>query len=529
MNKKRIYPALHLDKKELDKAISLGAQAIVAYEISVSVPAGIEVIDANEYRAAGSHRAFDANLRLYEAELSKSWSSAFIFRGVPLWDAYLKALLWSNQRLAYIEEAIAQLGPDVHILKRIPLHSGSRWRCALAMGKAMLRKLLGGAYQVPVFKLPDYARLGFLIRNSFEYRLVERLHKAFNKESVLVLPPNHGFKTEEIEKLQTEGHKIILCPDSNWSHIPWSIPFRFGGSKAWFVRQMLRNEPGISACLSWGKGLMDSPLRVFITVAQENTPYGHILGRMAEATGKHVINVMNGIKGGLANDRLVQFQSWIMWDQAMQNLLLKHCGLSKERLFIAGHLGRDNVYGHTYTGAIPVNEVERSEKRIVSIISTKDLRYEKVAALTALYNWASQQNDVILLYRPHPSEKEESYYLPDSSLGIDLRLIKPEQAIAKTSLFDQLLSSDLTINFGSTVSMEALWIKARCVTFEMKPESLLYCVDGLNLKHISSPEALRAELDSCIFHIKENRVNNNEEDIPSWQKHADYIRPLILA
>lgn len=485
------------------------------------------IVDANEYRIEGSHRAFDANLKLYEGQLASSWSEAFSYHGVPLWDAYLKALLWSNRKTAYLEEAIAQLGPDAKVVQRIPLHSGSRWRCGLALAKAMLRKLKGGKYSEPALSLPASARLGFLIEDLFEFSLIQKLQAAFPKESVLILPPHHRFAKDEIGQLRSTGYTIIVCPATAWSHLPFTLPFRFGGASAWFVQQMLNNEPGISSSLTWGKALMNSPLRVLVTVAQENTPYGHILGRMAEAAGKQVINVMNGIKFGEANDRLVQFQCWMMWDEAMQRLLHKHSGLPLERLVPGGNLTRDNIRDHAYGGNIPVTDEERGQKRIISIISTRDLRRDKVTALTTLYKWAEGQSDVILLYRPHPSEKEASYYLPPAGSGIDVRMVKPEASIAKKSLLDQLLSSDLTLNFGSTVSIEALWMKARCITFEMKPVSWMYCVDGQTLLHINNSEGLLAELENCRFQPKAQYPAAGDQEPYSWQKHADYIRPFL--
>lgn len=526
----KVYACLLLNEAEVAKARQAGADTVVCNGIAPGLgDLPFRIVDANEYRIEGSHRAFDANLRVYENEMAKAWPAAFSFRGTPLWDAYLKALHWSNRKIAYLEEAIAQLGPDVQVVHRIPLHSGSRWRCAMAMAKAMLRKVKGGAYQVPVLPIPQEARLGFLIEDLFEFSLVQRLQAAFPKESVLVLPPHHRFKKADIEGLRADGHRVVICPAGTWSHLPPVNPFRFGGSQAWFVQQMLSNEPGISACLSWGRALMDSPLRVLVTVAQENTPYGHILGRMAEASGKQVINVMNGIKFGEANDRLVQFQCWMMWDEAMQKLLHRHSGLPVERLCPGGNLTRDNIRGHVYSGHIPVSEEERATKRIISIISTRDLRRDKVTALATLYAWAAQQTDVILLYRPHPSEKEDSYYLPASDAGIDIRMVRPDASVAKKSLLDQLMSSDLTINFGSTVSIEALWMKARCITFEMKPASWLYCVDGKTLLHINSREGLLEALHDCRFHPKADSVGNGDQEPYSWEKHANYIRPLIQA
>jgi hypothetical protein len=524
----KVYACLLLNESEAARARQAGADTVVCNGIAPGLgDLPFRIVDANEYRIEGSHRAFDANLKLYENEMAKAWPSVFSFRGLPLWDAYLKALLWSNRKIAYLEEAIAQLGPDVQAVQRIPLHSGSRWRCTLALVKAMLRRLKGGNYRVPDLQIPEQARLGFLIEDLFEFSLIQRLQAAFPKESALVLPPHHRFRKEEIAQLRADGYTVVICQALNWSHLPYTLPFRFGGSRAWFVQQMLSNEPGISACLSWGKALIDSPLRAIVTVAQENTPYGHLLGRMAEAAGKHVINVMNGIKFGEANDRLVQFQCWMMWDKAMQQLLHRHSGLPLERLFPGGNLTRDNIRGHVYSGHIPVSDAERAEKRIISIISTRDLRRDKVTALAALYDWAATQSDVILLYRPHPSEKEDSYYLPAPTAGIDIRMVKPEAAVAKKSLLDQLMSSDLTINFGSTVSIEAWWMKTPCITFEMKPASWLYCVDGKTLLHVNSAEGLLAALNNCRFRPKANQVEGEEAEPYSWQAHADYIRPLI--
>jgi hypothetical protein len=105
--------------------------------------------------------------------------------------------------------------------------------------------------------------------------------------------------------------------------------------------------------------------------------------------------------------------------------------------------------------------------------------------------------------------------------------VKPASSQAKKSLLDQLLSSDLVINFGSTVSIEALWMKTPCITFEMKPQSWLYCVDGQILRHVNSAQALRDALEACQIHKKMNSTESVGTEPYSWQNHADYLKPYI--
>lgn len=524
----KVYACHFLNHDEATKAIAAGAEVVVCNGVSPGLGDNpFRIVDANEFRIEASHRAFDANKALYEQQLARQWPAAFTFRGIALWDAYLKAVLWSNRKTAQLEEAIARLGKEAQVIHRIPLHGGSRLRCAFSLLKTLLRKIRGGAFRLPELAVPEDRKLGFLVDNMFGFHLIQRIYQAFPGQSVLVLPPDHSFRDNEIASLMAEGYQLVICPPVTWSHIPFTLPFRFGGPAAWYVQQMLRNEQAVSACLAWGQALMQSPLRVLVTIAQENTPNGHILGRLAAREGKQVVNVMNGIKYGEANDRLVQFQCWMMWDEALQQLLLRHTGLPKERLYIGGNLSRDNIRDHIYSGNIPLSDAERDEKRIISVISTRDLRQDKVVALDTLYAWAAGQEDVILLYRPHPSEKEETYYLPPAGSGIDIRIVKPAVPLEKKSLLDQLLSSDLVINFGSTVSIEALWMQAACITFEMKPESWLYCVDGEILRHVSSGQALREELQACRRHKKRNSTATHGSEPYSWQIHADYIKPYL--
>jgi hypothetical protein len=526
----KVYACHLLNSEEAAKASAAGTDVVVCNGVNPGLGDWpFQIIDANEFRIQASHRAFDANRELYEKQVACKWPAAFAFRGIELWDAYLKAVLWSNRKTAHLEEAIASLGPDARVIHRVPLHHGSRLRCAFSLAKTMLRKLRGGPFRLPELAVPQERKLGFLVDNIFGFNLIQRIYQAFPGQSVLVLPPHHTFKDNEIAALKAEGYQLVICPPATWVHIPFTLPFVFGGPTAWYVQQMLRNEQAVSSCLAWGQALMESSLRVLVTIAQENTPEGHILGRMAAREGKQVVNVMNGIKYGESNDRLVQFQCWMVWDEPLRQLLLRHTGLPKERLYIGGNLSRDNIRDHVYSGNIPVSEAERASKRIISIISTRDLRRDKVTALTTLYTWAAKQPDVILLYRPHPSEKEDSYYLPASDSGIDIRMVRPDASVAQKSLLDQLMSSDLTINFGSTVSIEALWMKARCITFEMKPASWLYCVDGQTLLHINSREGLLDALQDCRFQPKAGSVVSGDQEPYSWEKHANYIRPLIQA
>jgi hypothetical protein len=524
----KVWFTAQLNESEKNRAKAAGATHVITNNIRCEAPFPFEIIDANEYRVEGSHCAFDANTELVEKEVNRIWPQAFLHRGVSLLNAALKAVFWSNVKTGYLKVAEQHLPHQAVRLNSVSLHPGSRIKTAVKFASLWLKKFFRDSYRLPDLDIPTGARIAFLVEDMFEYELIRRLAEEFNqKEVVLVLPPFHRFSNHEIEDLRKQKYQVIHCRVGSWIHLPFVNPLRFSSDGAWFLQQYLNNVGRISGTLQWGKALINSPLKVLVVIAQENTPHGHILSELAAAEGKAVVNVMNGIKFGEANDRNCAFQCWMMWDDKMKEMLVNSAGLKPEMLYVGGNLTQDNIRNHQFTGKVPITDEELNTHKIVSIISTRDLRKDKVQALTTLYQWANGKDKVILLYRPHPAEKPDVFFLPDADCKVDLRMVQVESAEARSSLLDQLLSSHLIINFGSTVSIEAFWMKSKCISFEMKEKTWLYCADDEILIHVNNTQDL-------VKHLNQIQVGGLPRQAPVWDVpysstlHAEYIREKFL-
>jgi len=269
----------------------------------------------------------------------------------------------------------------------------------------------------------------------------------------------------------------------------------------------------ISDALGWGTLLFQSDIGVLVTLAQENSHIGHVLCGLARKHNKKVVNTMNGIKSGEAISALAEFDTWIVWDEQMKQLLHKEVQIPLQQMQVAGGLQQDAIARHEYSNSLPLLEVDIQEKRIVSIVSAKDLRIEKVEAIHEIYRWAGQNKDVIILYRPHPLENKEVMLLPTNEQGVIVKLIQPEAALSKVSLMDQLMVSDLVVCFGSTVALESKWMGTTCITYEKKPVSDLYCVDGELIKHLRTENELSEVLQNLTKRQKNRNHQNNQSGV----------------
>lgn len=508
MSKLKIYHTDKLTENEVKVASDFKADVVLCNEIKAKGPFDFKTEDASQFRIEGGWLAYNENAKLL-LDVKEKWPGIFEFDGVNLEKAFQKALFWCNRKAGYLLNASENLYPEEIKLNKVELHQGSPLKTALMFIKYYLKALKGGRFHIPDYKINKSVTVGFLIEDMFEFGVLKNVISNFTKEEViLVLPPFHRFKTMELDELKSQGYVIVECKTGTWVHLPFTFPIKFNKKESWMVQMILNNLQPISQCLMWGESLFQSSMKVLVTVAQENTPFGHILSEIAGNHHKMVVNTMNGIKYGEGNDADTSFQRWMVWDDDMKNLLIEKVGTNAEQLVVAGSLSQDDVMNHTYNNSLQIDEETLQTKKVISVMSTRDLRPDKVEALTTLYAWAEERKDVIILYRPHPAERKESYLLPDKN-KVSFFIVHPETKDAKISLLDQLLKSDLVINFGSTVSIESKWTHTPCITYEKKPYSWLYCVDNLTVFHLNSRDGLLNFL-------------NNLSKKKKYIKHVDY-------
>jgi hypothetical protein len=523
----KLYSSVVLDDKALRSALNEGADHVLTCNIKVDDSKGLEILDANEFRVAGSHYAYQENEKLLRARLGQLWPGVLQFEGISLITAILKGMYWSNNAKGILLKALTGFDKDVSKLNTIRLHESSKFLAWLSWLKLYVSHWSEKRFKTQEISISKGCNVVFMVRNYNEFKFVQNVVNQFGRdECTVAISPGNRFLKEDIAELRKKCEVVFLQANS-WNFVPFLPNVPASAEDAWLIRETVRTLPEISAAIQWSEALMKSDACVFVTIAQENTPSGHILCNYAKMYGKKVVNVMNGIKLGTANDRNAEFTKWIIWDEQMKKLLLDHSSLDPGMFSVLGNLNMDLINEHRNTGSMPLSESESDSCFVVSVISTRDLRKDKIEALNYLYQWAANKKKVVILYRPHPSEKMDQYYLPKQST-VRFYLLTQENQLAKKGLFDQLSISDVVISFGSTVAMEAAYMGIPSVTFEMKNNSLLYCVDDVNIIHARSCKQLGSILDNKITQTKNTNETSPKRNTNSVARcYADEIRKLI--
>ena len=491
-NALKVFVSDIYDEQAAQKLKSMQADALLCNQLKASAPIGLEILDANSERIAGTWEAWNSNEPVV-ASLLKKVPALRYHKGIDLLPALLKTVLWANRKYGYLQ-AWLRNHTDAKPLVQPDLYPISRGKLSIKYLNMWLQSRRSEASST-ISPLPEGAVVAMMVEDMFEWNILLPVARELGAGRVCwVLPPKAKFSNEELAAIKTDW-QIWKAPPAPALVLPWIPLYRLNKSELFCLNAWLNDLRQISDCLFWGEQLFASNIQVLVGLAQENTHVGHILCALAARHGKRTVNTMNGIKSAEAISAGTSFDAWLVWDEAMKHLLHEQVHVPEAQLVVAGSLQQDALANPEYSGTLPISESECAQRLIISVVSAKDLRIDKVEALDTLYQWASDHPDCVVLYRPHPLETEEYRYLPVHP-KFRFELIQPRMAEHKQSLKDQLLLSDLVINFGSTVSIEAQWMGTPCITYEKKPLSDLYCVDGKTLLHLSGKEALKEVLNS---------------------------------
>ncbi|MBL7838466.1 MAG: hypothetical protein JNM67_13180, partial [Bacteroidetes bacterium] len=118
-----------------------------------------------------------------------------------------------------------------------------------------------------------------------------------------------------------------------------------------------------------------------------------------------------------------------------------------------------------------------------------------------------------LILRPHPSERKEDYVLPVEQPD-NFLFVEYGKHQVKDTLHDQLCLSDLSIVFGSTVSLDSKWMGVPCITYEKRDESLVYCVDNEMIFHVRTLDELKIKMHELL----KNKRNSKPDSVSNVSK-----------
>ncbi len=278
------------------------------------------------------------------------------------------------------------------------------------------------------------------------------------------------------------------------------------------MTSLCRNWDILNKWVSRAKQIAGSGISKIIVNEAENGIYGACMGEVMKKHGIKVYNTMNGLKAGQAQDAHVNFSKWFVWDEQMKKMLMEKCGLDQGRLVVCGHLMEDFAHDYVNHDSLAINREVLKNRKIISVFSIRSKREAKLLALNYLYDLVRNDESLVLIVRPHPSEKEEDFVLPDFQ-SERIHWVKYNQENSKSTLYDQISMSDVCVVFGSTVALECKWFGKSCISFETRETSLLYFAEGYDTLHVNTIDTFKSGLKSMLAREEKARVSKTDKKV----------------
>lgn len=442
----------------------------------------------------------------------------FSIQGYELTLAIEKAMFWSNFKTGYLWYSAKTFYPDQKIYEIDPFQSSKKLYVLIRYFKLKAINI-GKVLKLEKNKEKNY-QYAIHVKNDFQvgmYQNLIRLAQANPKFKVFV---DKKVNKSNLEKFQFKPIEVIQ-ESPNFSPIP-NINFSNLKGSDWFVlNSIIIHWLEINNCLKTASEIAHKNLKSALLNEAENGIYGAVVSEVLKSNGATVYNTMNGIKSGESQDAYINFNKWFIWDEKMKQMLMDKNDIQEDKLIVSGHLAEDLVRDYQYKNTLNLDREYLSTKKVISLFSVKGKRYVKLEAIKYFYELLKNDESYFLIIRPHPLERKEDYIIPDPSIK-NIHIVQYDSSDLNDTLYDQLLVTDLSVVFGSTVALDSKWMGVLCITFETREKSLVYCVDGKEIIHVKSIQEFQNKIAS--FSAKKKVKVNNEKPMVS-----EYIMQVITS
>lgn len=474
---------------------------------NLDIPEGIRLIRSLDYRIPAGWWVRN----IYKKEIDKLpeyWNSS---NGFSFNNTYKKITFWSYQMLSQQAYAVkvnecdseskliklifnkSYLGSVVVILLKWAKNRGLKSKC-------IERKIL-------------QKQIVFVVKDFEDIELSLTLIKSIpENKRIIVLEPKHCISTNQLQAITSHEIKVT---EAGLMKVKKHIPLPFLGSKISLnIQRNIYNQLKLlNTYVSFGKWLKVQNPKAIVFNAAENRPELHLVSEYLMKNNIRTYNTMNGIKAKTANNADVLFTKWFVWDKKMADIL-RDCEYPQDNMEIVGHLAKDYALAHTFKDTLHFDETYYKHKKVVSFFSINTEIDEKKDVYQLLN---SLKEEYHVLVREHPAyvNKDEKYY---GQFTCNYELV--DTTMSKQSLYDMLLVSDLVIVLGSTVALEATWFKVPVLTVEYKQESILYCADDDEIKHIKSKKELVEQFKKLPLKLVQQEKSEKSESVAALYKSA---------
>lgn len=506
-----------LTERDYNKALKNGVTVFLYNELNfIPEPKeGISLVNCTTERVASTWFTWDKNQEVIESFKVK-FPQFFQWGKFDFSLSIKKALFWSNMRIGYLEYIRNQLFKSCNIEKGSDrMFFFKEWKVALKYFKFRLQHKTS-RHNIDLKK--NKGNWGILIEDSFQFDLYKHvLIQSTCCKNVVVFIFCNKIKDELVE-MGFEAEQIVSLTDLDYISIPLPRINLFKmADKDWYVLdQIVNNWKELNYWHNISESIIKKGISKLLINEGENGVKGAVLGEVMRKNNIECYNTMNGMKSGQAQDAFQSFHYWFIWGIGMKKMMMDKCSLPESMLLDVGHLMEDEIANYTFQNSIPIKDYEN--KKVISLFSVRGKREEKLMAFQYLYDLLSNKEDLILLIRKHPSEKEEDFILPENTLA-NVHWIEYTADNSKTTLYDQLFISSLSICFGSTVALESKWFGVPCITYEMRDESLIYMADNIHIHHVRDFDSFSNQVNLLI--------NSHEKRKPTLNKVSQKIVSIL--
>lgn len=498
-----------LNQNDVVMAESSGINSIVYQHIKngTHIPPTIKLIRSTDYRIPAGWW-----LRSIYKEIIYALPSRWVItEDCNLTNAFCKISYWSFNSRAQQAYALRNNGLATERKLKKHLFQENKY---ISMIILILKwfKLRTKKYQFVKSNLPQNQLVFFAKSNADVELWINLISNLASNKVVVVLDPMHNLNNFFLNNLKNKSITVI---NAGMESVSCLAPFPFfSKAESIILQRNLYNQlPLLSKYFATVKWLIKcKPIGVVFNAA-ENRPELHLMSDVLMRNNIKTHNTMNGIKAKTANNADVLFTKWFVWDEKMASIL-KDCEYPENNLEVAGHLAKDYALAHKFESTLDFDLEYYKAKKVISFFSINTEIDEKKDVYQLLNTLDDEYH---ILVREHPSYlgMDEKYY---NHLTCNFELVDTTKS--KQSLYDTLLVSDLVIVLGSTVALEATWFKVPVLTVEYKSDSILYCVDDVNIRHIQSREELIRALKKPLIKQIEKENEHRLETVAELYKTA---------
>lgn len=472
-----IFAKTILDKESIEFALRNKVDSILFCETKIDFQniAQIAFINCSDNRIASSWFTWKVNNKVL-ISFKEKFPSFFKWGKYDMTLAYQKALYWSNQKTGFLHYTKEKYFSEEKVLYMEPMHPYNKWKTKL---KYTIQRLKSSRKVEELNNFPKSKQKGIFIKNTFQLKLYKHVMKEALKNiddyKVLTLDKDCY---NRLSDMGWHSENLVFIEQQNITFTFPHVNLIKLKNEDWFVlNQLLIHWQEFGQWVEIAETITKSGVSSLLMNEAENGVFGAVMGEVLGKNGIKTFNTMNGMKAGQVQDAFINFDYWFVWDEQLKSLLRDKCGLDSSKLLVSGHLMEDEVRDFQFQNSLGIDKIQLEGKTVISVFSIPELCEEKRQTFNFIYKLAELDSELVFLLRPHPSETEEEKIMSSAELK-NVYWINSTPENSKTTLYDQLSISDLSICFGSTIALESKWFGVPCITVEKRPESLIYAVDG---------------------------------------------------